>query len=110
MHVLPALVLGTVIGVLEGITIFFVPQEPHKVGVFFGASIKGALTGLLIGYAIPEPSLWWQGVGYGFLFGAVLGLMVTLPQGGFTDGEAKYTIPYSALGGGLVGLVIAIIQ
>ncbi len=44
-----ALSAGAIVGALEGIMIFFVPEEPHKIGVFFGAMLKGMLNGLLVG-------------------------------------------------------------
>lgn len=86
--------------------IFFVPQEPHKLGVFSAATLKGLLNGLLVGLSVSINSTWWQGAGLGLFYGFLLSLVVVLPEGGFSSKDAKYIVPFSVLGGGLIGLLV----
>ncbi len=97
--------IGIVIGALEGIMIFFVPEEPHKVGVFLGATLKGLINGLLVGLSVSTGSAWWQSAAVGLFYGFVLSLLIILPEGGFSSRDAKYIVPFSVLGGGLIGLI-----
>jgi len=92
MNVILASILGIVIGALEGATIFFVPEEPHKVGIFLGATLKGLVVGLLVGLSLSSHSSWLQGIGFCLAYGFVLSLMITLPDGGFysKDGQRRY--------------------
>jgi hypothetical protein len=105
MFLIVASTIGVIIGALEGAMIFFVPEEPHKVGVFMGAAIKGSLNGLLVGLSVSGGSTWWQGTGLGLLYGFLLGLVIVLPEGGFHAKDAKYIMPFSVIGGGLIGLL-----
>jgi predicted ABC-type sugar transport system permease subunit len=43
MSVSLALVVGAVIGVLDGVVIFFAPDEPFKGEIFVAAILKGIL-------------------------------------------------------------------
>lgn len=105
MYFTLASIIGIIIGALEGVMIFFVPEEPHKFGIFFAASLKGLLNGLLVGLSLSTASTWWQGAGLGLLYGFLLSLIIVLPEGGFNSKDAKYIIPFGIVGGFIIGLL-----
>ena len=65
MNLAIVLGVGAIIGALDGIGIFFVPEEPYKVEIFLAAILKGLLVSLLTGLSLAGQSPWWSGVGYG---------------------------------------------
>ena len=54
MRTLPVIIIGAVIGVLDGVGIFWAPGEPYKTEIFLAAILKGVLV-----------SLRWTGEFYG---------------------------------------------
>lgn len=100
--------IGAVLGALDGVGIFFAPEEPYKWQIFLAATMKGALVGLLTGFCLAPDSRWWTGIGTGALYGFAFALVVYLAKGGPQSGDAPYVIPSGILFGGLTGLFIII--
>ncbi len=108
MNFFVCLIIGSVMGALDGVGIFFAPEEPHKWQVFLAATLKGALVGLLTGFSLASDDRWWTGMGAGALYGLAFALVVYLAKGGPQSGDAPYVIPSGIVFGALTGLCIII--
>jgi hypothetical protein len=106
MSVSVALVIGAVIGVLDGVGIFFAPDEPFKGEIFVAAILKGILVAVLTGLSLTNSSTWWQGALYGLLYGFAFALVIFLAKGGFKSKDAPYVVPSGALLGIVPGLLL----
>ena len=106
MNFLVVVIVGAVLGVLDGVGIFFEPKEPYKWQILFAATLKGALVGLLIGFSLAPRTRWWSGIATGAFYGLAFALVIYLAKGGPKSGDAPYVIPSGILTGGLTGLFI----
>ena len=106
MSVVVVLVIGGVIGALDGVGIFFAPGEPFKTEILFAAILKGILVSLLTGMSLTSRSAWWQGAGYGLLYGFSFALVIFLAKGGFKSMSAPYVVPSGAILGVVTGLLL----
>ena len=106
MNFFVCLIIGAALGALDGAGIFFAPGEPYKWQIFFAATLKGALVGLLTGFSLASDSRWWTALGTGALYGFVFALVVYLAKGGPQSGDAPYVVPSGIVMGALTGLFI----
>jgi hypothetical protein len=106
MNVLTVIVIGAVLGALDGGGIFFEPKEPYKWQIFFAAVLKSILVALLTGFSLNTSFRWWSAIAIGALYGLAFSLVVYLAKGGPTSGDAPYVIPSGIITGGLIGLFI----
>jgi drug/metabolite transporter (DMT)-like permease len=60
MNFLTVVVIGVVLGVLDGVGIFFEPKEPYKWQILFAATLKGVLVALLTGFSLAATTRWCQ--------------------------------------------------
>lgn len=109
MNFFVCVVIGAVLGALDGAGIFFAREEPYKWQIFLAATLKGALVGLLAGFSLAPSSRWWTGIGTGALYGFAFALVVYLAKGGPQSGDAPYVIPSGIIFGALTGLFIVIL-
>lgn len=108
MNFFVVVVIGAVFGALDGVGIFFAPEEPYKWQIFLAATLKGELVGLLTGFSLTPGSRWWTGIGTGALYGFAFALVVYLAKGGPQSGDTPYVIPSGIIFGALTGLFIII--
>ena len=106
MNVIVVVVIGRIIGALDGVGIFFAPGEPFKIQIFFAAILKGILVSILTGLSLMSRSAWWQGAGYGLLYGFSFALVIFLAKGGFKSMDAPYVVPSGAILGVVTGLLL----
>jgi hypothetical protein len=106
MRVTVALLIGAVIGALDGVGIFWVPEEPYKVEIFLGATLKGLLVGLITALSLNAESHWWQGLVYGLLYGFAFALVVFLAKGGLKSKDAPFVVPFGIVAGAATGLLV----
>jgi len=108
MNFLVVVVIGAVLGALDGVGIFFEPKEPYKWQIFFAATLKGVLVALLTGFSLAATTRWWSAMVTGALYGLAFSLVIYLAKGGPKSGDAPYVIPSGLITGGLIGLFIVI--
>jgi hypothetical protein len=108
MNFLVVVVIGAVLGALDGVGIFFEPKEPYKWQILFAATLKGVLVALLTGFSLTATTRWPSAMGIGALYGLSFSLVIFLAKGGPTSGDAPYVIPGGIITGGLIGLFIVI--
>src|SRR5438128_11283878 len=77
-----ALVVGGVLGILDGLTAWFTPEvRSQLLGIVIGSTVKGLIAGALIGlFARKARSTAWT-VAFGTAVGALLALGIALMQG-----------------------------
>jgi len=109
MNFLTVILIGVVLGALDGVGIFFEPKEPYKWQILGAATMKGVLVALLTGFSLSATSRWWSAMVTGALYGLSFGLVVYLAKGGPKSGDAPYVIPSGIITGGLIGLFIVIL-
>ncbi len=88
MNFLVVVVIGAVLGALDGVGIFFEPKEPYKWEIFFAATLKGVLVALLTGFSLAATTRWWSAMVTGALYGLAFSLVIYLAKGGPKSGDA----------------------
>ncbi|MFL6590430.1 MAG: hypothetical protein ACJ8M4_09680 [Chthoniobacterales bacterium] len=106
MKTINVLVVGAVIGALDGVGIFFAPGERYKWEILFAAILKGILVSLITGYALVPRRSWQRGAGFGMLYGFGFALVVFLAKGGFKSMDAPYVVPAGIVMGLVTGLLV----
>ena len=106
MNFLVVMIIGAVLGFLDGVGIFFEPKEPYKWQILFAATLKGVLVALLTGFSLAATTRWWSAMVTGVLYGFAFSLVIYLAKGGPKSGDAPYVIPSGIVTGGLIGLFI----
>jgi len=102
------ILIGAVLGALDGVGIFFEPREPYKWQILCAATLKGVLVALLTGFSLAATTRWWTAIATGALYGLAFSLVIYLAKGGPKSGDAPYVIPSGIITGGLIGLFIVI--
>ena len=102
MNLLAVLIIGGVMGAVEGGSVFFAPEEPYKTEILLAATLKGILVSLLTGLSLNSQSLWWYGAGLGCLYGLVFAFVVFLAKGGIRSKDAPYVVPSGLVTGGII--------
>src|SRR5262245_23608287 len=94
-----AILLGGFLGILDGLTAWFTPEvRADIVGIVIGSTIKGVVTGALIGiFARKVQSLVW-GTVFGLAVGAFFAYLILLGNPGHA---LNIMLP-----GSLVGLIV----
>lgn len=93
------LVLGGVLGVLDGLTAWFTPAvRSGIVGIVFGSTIKGLIAGVLIGFFARKVHSLALGIVFGLAVGALLAWIIAFLQHGY---YFQIMLP-----GAMVGLIV----
>ena len=94
-----AILLGAILGIFDGLTAWFTPEvRDQMLGIVIGSTIKGVLTGVLIGFfAVKVHSLLW-GTVFGLIVGAFFAWLILL----MNPGHALNIM----LPGSLVGVIV----
>ena len=106
MRVVQVLMIGAVLGALDGAGILFEPREPYKWQIICAATLKGVLVALLTAFSLAATMRWWSAAGIGALYGVAMALVVYLAKGGPSSGDAPYVIPGGLITGAIMGVAI----
>ena len=107
MNILFVLIIGALMGGLNGVGIFFEPREPYKVEILLAAILKGILISLLTAFSLGAGSSWLRGAGFGMLYGFAFGFVIFLAKGAFKSKDAPYVVPVSVITGLIIGVLLA---
>jgi hypothetical protein len=92
-------ILGAVLGAIDGLTAWFTPAVRDQLaGIVFGSTIKGIIAGVAIGFFAKKFHSLPIGILFGVVVGAFLAYLVALMQGGY---YLEIVLP-----GTLVGLIV----
>jgi hypothetical protein len=108
MNFLVVVVIGAVLGALDGVGIFLSPRSHTNGRSFFAATLKGVLVALLTGFSLAATARWWSAMMVGAIYGLAFSLVIYLAKGGPKSGDAPYVIPSGIITGGLAGLFIVL--
>lgn len=90
------LLLGGVLGVLDGLTAWFTPEvRPQIMGIVAGSTFKGLVAGVLIGFFARRVHSVALGIGFGLVVGLVLAWAVAAMGGKY---YLEIMLPGSILG------------
>ena len=93
------LVLGAVLGAIDGLTAWFTPAVRDQLaGIVFGSTVKGIIAGVAIGFFAKKFHSLPIGILFGVIVGAILAWLVAFMQGGY---YFQIILP-----GTLVGLIV----
>jgi len=107
MKLLNVLLIGAVLGAVDGGGIFFAPGEPYPTEIFSAAILKGVLVALMIGFSLKARAPLLRGAAFGLLYGLAFALVVFLAKGGVASMDAPYVVPSGAVFGIIAGLLVA---
>jgi hypothetical protein len=101
--VLLGLLLGAVLGALDGTTAFMYPEvRPEMATIIIGSTFKGLVGGILIGLFARKV----KSVALGILFGLVIGALLALAIAAMPDAlTGKHYYFQIILPGSIVGLI-----
>ena len=92
-------ILGAVLGAIDGLTAWFTPAVRDQLGgIVIGSTMKGIIAGVAIGFFARKFQSLPIGIVFGVLVGALLAFLVALMQGGY---YFEIILP-----GTLVGLIV----
>ena len=99
-----ATLLGAFLGVFDGLTAWFTPEvRSDIVGIVIGSTVKGLLTGVIIGFFATRVHSLAVGTVFGLVVGAFFAYLILMMNPNLTS-------PYAALNimlpGSLVGLIV----
>lgn len=98
------LILGGVLGVLDGLSAMLYPEvQDQIVGIVIGSTFKGLIAGIVIGFFARKVSSLPLGIVFGLAVGLFLAYLVAMSPDPVT-GEHYYM--EIMLPGGLVGLLV----
>jgi hypothetical protein len=106
MNTTIVLLVGAIVGALDGVGIFFAPGEPYKWEILFAAILKGMLVSLITGLSLNHRGSWLRGAGFGMLYGFAFALVVFLAKGGFKSMDAPYVVPSGVVMGLINGVLV----
>ena len=93
------LVLGGILGILDGLTAWFTPAaRAGIVGIVFGSTFKGLIAGVLIGFFARKVHSLALGIIFGLSVGALLAWIIAFMQHGY---YFQIMLP-----GAMVGLIV----
>ncbi len=80
------LISGTILGLLDGLSAFFIPEAaPMMTEIIIGSTIKGLIGGLIIGLISGKTTGMFGAVLCGATVGIVLSVLVAIPSGAYME-------------------------
>ena len=96
------LILGTILGAVDGLTAWFTPAVRNQLlGIVIGSTVKGLIAGVLIGYFARKVN----SLALGIVFGLGVGLLLAFAVAAMQPGPNHYYFEIM-LPGGIVGTII----
>jgi hypothetical protein len=97
--ILVGLILGTLLGIFDGLTAWFTPAaRSGLVGIVFGSTLKGLIAGVIIGVFARKVGSLALGLIFGLAVGLLLAFAVAYLQHGY---YFQIMLP-----GGIVGVIV----
>jgi hypothetical protein len=101
------LVTGGILGILDGLSAWLSPDaRPFMTQIVVGSTIKGLVTGIIVGYVAQRTQSMMLGVGAGLLVGLALSFAAAATSG--MPGDPHYF--EIMLPGALVGVIAGIVS
>src|SRR5262249_33637676 len=97
------LVLGGLLGILDGLTAWFTPAaRPMIVGIVAGSTVKGLIAGVLIGWFAKKVG----SLPLGIVFGVAVGLLLAFAVAAMPSPTGEHYYFQIMLPGAIVGAIV----
>jgi hypothetical protein len=97
------LLMGGLLGIFDGLTAWFTPAvRAQLLGIVIGSTLKGLITGVLIGYFAKKVN----SLPLGILFGLGVGLLLAFAVAAIPNPGGKHYYFEIMLPGGIVGMIV----
>jgi hypothetical protein len=97
------LLLGGILGIFDGLTAWFTPEvRAHLLMIVFFSTIKGVITGVLIGYFARKV----HSLPLGVLFGLTVGLLQAFAVAAMPDPNGHHYYFQIMLPGAILGMIV----
>jgi hypothetical protein len=97
------LLLGGILGIFDGLTAWFTPAvRAQLLGIVIGSTVKGLLTGVLIGYFARKVN----SLPLGILFGLGVGLVLAFAVAAIPNPSGQHYYFEIMLPGGILGVIV----
>jgi hypothetical protein len=97
------LILGAVLGALDGLTAWFTPEVRSQIlGIVLGSTFKGLVAGVLIGWFAKKVN----SMPLGILFGLAVGLVLAFGVAAMPQPSGKHYYFEIMLPGSIVGAIV----
>jgi hypothetical protein len=101
--ILLGLLLGGILGIFDGLTAWFTPAvRAQMLGIVIGSTVKGLITGVLIGYFSKKVN----SLPLGILFGLGVGLVLAFAVAAMPDPSGHHYYFEIMLPGGILGIIV----
>ncbi len=97
------LVLGAILGLLDGLGAFFYPEVASQMtGIILGSTFKGLLTGLIAGYVAKK----LHSLPAGIMIGLAVGLTLSYLVAAMGDEQGRHFYAEIMLPGSVLGAIV----
>jgi hypothetical protein len=97
------LLLGGFLGIFDGLTAWFTPAvRAQLLGIVIGSTVKGLITGVLIGYFARKVN----SLPLGILFGLGVGLVLAFAVAAMPNPSGQHYYFEIMLPGGILGIIV----
>jgi hypothetical protein len=97
------LLLGGILGIFDGLTAWFTPAvRAQLLGIVIGSTVKGLITGVLIGYFARKVN----SLPLGILFGLGVGLVLAFAVAAIPNPSGQHYYFEIMLPGGILGIIV----
>ena len=96
------LLLGTILGVFDGLTVLFTPEADKVLSIIPWSSLKGLIAGVIVGFFARKVKSLQAGV----MFGGVIGLLLAFLVAAFPEEPGKHYWAEIMIPGTIVGLIL----
>ena len=97
------LLLGGILGIFDGLTAWFTPAvRAQLLGIVIGSTVKGLITGVLIGYFAKKVN----SLPLGILFGLGVGLVLAFAVAAIPNPSGQHYYFEIMLPGGILGVIV----
>ena len=97
------LLLGGILGVFDGLSAWFTPDVRNQLlGIVIGSTVKGLITGILVGYFARKV----KSLPLGIIFGLAVGLVLAYAVAAMPNPNGHHYYFEIMLPGGIVGTII----
>jgi len=101
--ILLGLLLGGFLGIFDGLTAWFTPAvRAQLLGIVIGSTVKGLITGMLIGYFARKVN----SLPLGILFGLGVGLVLAFAVAAIPNPSGQHYYFEIMLPGGILGVIV----
>lgn len=101
--ILLGVVAGTILGLLDGCSAFFIPEAAGMMTeIIIGSTVKGLINGLIAGFLAKKINSVGKVTLYSALTGIVLSILAAIPSG-----EYMHIVVPGVIVGALAGLITA---